>query len=254
MKEFGINLYSVRNLIQTEEDFLRTAKALKKQGYTYMQHSGAEFVPERIKRVIGETGMPVVLTHVPMDRIIGDTEKLMMEHNVIGCRNIGLGMMPVDILKDDELCEKTVEKLSEAGRKMFENGFKFFYHHHHFEFRKLKNGRTVFDLLSEAKYVNITADTYWLQYGGANIASTLEKLQGKLECVHLKDYKIEVKDNNFAPTFAPLSEGVLNFKEIVKKMLACGAKYFLVEQDNAADFSDPLAQTAISAKFLKEEV
>ena len=69
----GLNLYSIRNLIQTETDFLQTIKALKKMGYTYMQYSGAPYDPQMLKRVSLETEMPIVLTHVPMDRIIGDT-------------------------------------------------------------------------------------------------------------------------------------------------------------------------------------
>lgn len=256
MKRFGLNLYSVRNLIKTEESFLNTALRLKEQGYSYLQYSGGEFDPARIARVSEASGLPVVLTHVPMARILEDTDALMQEHELFGCRNIGLGMMPLDILQDDEACLAAIGKLERAAKKMRENGFGFFYHHHHFEFRKMKDGRTVFDaLLETAEHVNITADTYWLQYGGADVVSALEKLRGRLECVHLKDYKITGgAEKGYAPDFAPLSEGVLDFKKIVAKMKECGAKYFLVEQDNAADFPDPLLQTAVSAEYLKKEV
>ena len=44
MKEIGLNLYSVRNLIQTEEDFLKTAKILKEMGYSFA--SIQELFPE----------------------------------------------------------------------------------------------------------------------------------------------------------------------------------------------------------------
>ena len=72
----GLNLFSIRNFLKTEEDFLATAIKLKEMGYSYMQFSGAPFDADQIARVSKESGMPVYLTHVPMDRIIGDTEKL----------------------------------------------------------------------------------------------------------------------------------------------------------------------------------
>ena len=61
MKDVGVNLYSIRNLIKTEEEFLETAKKLKEMGYSYMQYSGGPFEVDRIKRVSEETDMPIVL-------------------------------------------------------------------------------------------------------------------------------------------------------------------------------------------------
>ena len=76
--EFGLNLYSIRNLIETEENFLKTAKALKEAGYSFMQCSaGLTYDPAVFKRVSDEAGMPIRLTHSPYDRILNDTEKLM---------------------------------------------------------------------------------------------------------------------------------------------------------------------------------
>ena len=74
--KFGLNLYSIRNRLKTEEDFLAAACELREMGYSYIQFSGAPFEPEMVKRVSEASGLPVVLTHVPMDRILNDTEAL----------------------------------------------------------------------------------------------------------------------------------------------------------------------------------
>ena len=94
----GINLYSVRNLIKTEEELTKTAVALYNMGYEYLQFSGAPFDAEMIKRVKKKTGVPFVLTHSPIDRIIDDTERLMDEHESFGCRNIGLSTIPWSLI------------------------------------------------------------------------------------------------------------------------------------------------------------
>lgn len=253
----GLNLFSIRNFLQNEEEFLSTAIKLKEMGYSYMQFSGAPYDADRIARVSKESGMPVYLTHVPMDRIIGDTEKLMEEHLKFGCKNIGLGMMPINVIVDDDVCKQKIEQLNKAGELMEKNGFKFFYHHHHFEFYKNKEGETVLDyMLKNAPHIHFTADTYWLQYGGVNILSYLEKLKGRIGCVHLKDYQIVYDPNTgwMNPKFAPVGDGVIDFKAVSKKMQEVGAQYFFVEQDNAADQPDPLGQVERSIRYINKEL
>ena len=247
----GLNLFSIRNYLDTEEHFLEAAKALKEMGYSYIQFSGAPFDPQMIKRVIDATGLKVVLTHVPMDRILNDTEALMDEHESFGCKNIGLGMMPIDAMQDEQKCRDTIAALNEAGRKMAARGFKFFYHHHHFEFFKFGD-KSVFDMLIDAPYINFTLDTYWIQYGGNDVVETIKKLKGRIECVHFKDYMIAVnaEGKGFEPRFAPVGDGNINFARALEAAREAGAKYFLVEQDNAALLPDTLGQVERSVKYV----
>ena len=76
----GLNLYSIRNKIQTEKDFLETAIKLKEYGYSYLQFSGAVLSAEQIRNVVKESGLPVYLTHSPYSRIVDDLDNLMKEH------------------------------------------------------------------------------------------------------------------------------------------------------------------------------
>ena len=255
--EAGINLYTLRNSITTESDFLATAHKLRDMGYSYLQFSGGTYDPDVIARVSKESGLPFVLTHVPIERIIGDTDALMEEHARFGCKNIGLGAMTGSIIADADAYRAKIEELDAAGEKMEKNGFKFFYHHHHFEFTK-HGGETVIDyMIKNAKHINFTADTYWLQYGGVSVVDYLEKLYGRVECVHLKDYRIqssvdEKGNTKFTPTFAPVGDGTIDFCAAVAAAKKSGAKYFLVEQDNAPSFDDPFEQVERSIKYIKE--
>ena len=54
----GLNLFSVRNLIGTEEEYEKTTMKLKQMGYSYVQYSGGAFDAERIRRVSEKTGIP----------------------------------------------------------------------------------------------------------------------------------------------------------------------------------------------------
>ena len=190
-----------------------------------------------------------------MERILSDTDALMAEHALFGCKNIGLGMMPKEALADENKCRETIAALEDAAIRMAEKGYKLFYHHHHFEFMRCSDGRTIFDMLVEdAPHVNFTLDTYWLQYGGVDILSTIERVKGRISCVHLKDYHIIAKLGekiSFEPTFAPCGDGTIDFPRVVEAARAAGAEYFLVEQDNAAKMEDPMGQVCRSITYLK---
>ena len=85
--ELGAQLYTVRDFIQTEEDFNRTAKKIADIGYHTVQLSavGKEIRPERIREICDSHGLKIVLTHIDVNRILYDTEKLIKEHDIYGC-------------------------------------------------------------------------------------------------------------------------------------------------------------------------
>jgi sugar phosphate isomerase/epimerase len=180
----------------------------------------------------------------------------MEEHARFGCKNIGLGAMTGSIIADADAYKAKIEELDAAGEKMKKNGFNFFYHHHHFEFYR-HDGETVFDyILKNAPHINFTLDTYWLQFGGVNVCETIDRLKGRIGCVHLKDYMIaqkEVKEGGkpgFEPRFAPVGDGTIDMAAVIEHARAAGTEYFLVEQDNAAKLPDTLGQVERSIRYL----
>ena len=256
--EIGLNLYSIRNFLKTEEDFLAAAKKLRDMGYSYMQYSGGEFDPERIKRVSEASGLPVHLVHVPLDRILYDTDALMRDLEVFGCRNIGLGLMSANILLDPQTFRTKVSELDAVAVYLKQHGFTFSYHHHHYEFFK-RDGETLFDyMIKNAPNINFTVDTYWLQYGGVDVLATLDKLKGRIVCAHIKDYGIttEFREGKFVfvPVYVPVGNGTMDFKAIVAKLNECGTKYFFVEQDNATHLPDPLGEVEQSVSYIKKNL
>ena len=251
----GLNLFSVCNLLQTEKEYCDTLIKLKEMGYSYVQFSGVKYDVELIKRGIKESGLPVVLTHVPIDLILNDTEKLVEDHLSFGCKNIGLGAIPNAFIAGDESWRKKVDELNKAAQKIKDLGCAFCYHHHQFEFFRMDNGQTVMDYMIEsAPNLNFTLDSYWLQYAGVDPASFAKKVEGRIDCVHLKDYKVDRIDAasyDFKPNFAPVGQGNLDFKSIIKAWEKAGAKYMLVEQDNASKLENTLEQVKISIDYLK---
>ena len=261
----GLNLYSIRNFLKTEETFLEVAHKLREMGYDHLQYSGGPFEPEMIKRVSDASGLPVVLTHMPFDRIVDDADALMEQHAVFGCKNIGLGSIPISkLVEDDKVCNvdkcvETIGKMNEAGAYLEKHGYKFFLHNHHYEFMKMANGQRIFDYIVEnAPHINFTLDTYWLQVAGVGVLETIERLHGRIGCVHLKDYRIVVDTKldyfDCKTAYEAVGDGNMNFKAIVPKMKEAGTEYFIVEHDNAASLPDPLVPVERSIRYIKSEL
>ncbi len=254
----GINLFTVHKLIDTEKGLITTAQKLKEMGYDYFQFSGTPYDAIKAIRLKEEVGIPICLTHIPYDKIVGETDAMMEEHARFGCFNIGLGMLMPKVVSDEKEFKKKLDELNLVGEKMSKNGFKLFYHNHQFEFCRWQNGERPIDyILNNAKNVNLTVDTYWVQYGGVNISDLIENFSGRVDCVHLKDYKIEWgfarnEEEQLMPRFAPIGSGNTDFKKVIDSCLRSGTKYFLVEQDDASTvYDDPLAQAKLSIDYIK---
>lgn len=252
--EAGLNLYSLRDMVQTKNGFAETLRKIKAMGYSYVQISGMQLSPQEIAAEVKAAGLPVYLTHSSLDALVNEPQKVMDDNAVFGCKNIGLGYMPWEIIADESKSAEVIQKLERVGQLMNKNGFTFFLHHHNNEFFKL-NGKTFMDKVVElAPSVHFVIDTYWLQYGGAEPSKYINKLAGRCECIHLKDYRTVCKDGGMHPRFAPVGAGTLDFNEIVKAAKQAGAKYFFVEQDDACEYDAPLEQVKQSINYITENL
>ena len=93
--------------------------------------------------------------------------------------------------------------------------------------------------------MGFTLDTYWVQAGGGNPAEWIEKLSGRVPCIHLKDYLFDAK-------MAPIGVGNINFDRVFAAAAAAGTEYMLVEQDDCYDV-DPFECLKISYDYLKAQ-
>jgi len=214
----GLCTFSLRSFFKTPDDIRKSTHRLKEMGYNCLHWTnGMDYESlEALALAVKDYDMPVCLTHVGDDLVTGDLDALMEKHDRIGCKNIGIGGLRNNVVVDEKLCMETIEKLEAAAERMEKYGFKFFYHNHHKEFWRYENGETYFDrIFKYAPHFNFTPDTYWLQYGGADVADFLENFRGRMECVHLKDYKLvyDAETTIMTPKFAALGDGMLNFKK-----------------------------------------
>lgn len=245
MKEFGLQLYSVRDHMTTEEDVKEAFIELGKMGYTNAQTAGTyDFIsPEKFAQYAHDAGISICGTHYNWERILNDVEGTVAYHKALGTTNVGIGGMPGYARESVEALNAFIYEFNTAATKYAKYGMKLTYHNHSFEFRRLEDGRTLFDHLIEKfdkENVTFVLDTYWLQHGGMDIREMIERLKGRVDILHIKDMEacrnITIGGCQVAvPYITEIGSGNLNFKSIIPLAEACGVKYFVVEDDRAVD-------------------
>lgn len=228
--KLGAQLYTLRQQMQTPDEIYRGLEKVAKIGYSCVQVSGIGKIDAgELKNICQSFDLEIAVTHIPTDRILGDTANVLREHDIMDCKYIGLGSMPknyrsyvgVDEFKQN--FSRAVSEITAAGKV-------FTYHNHAFEFERMGN-ELLFDRMLRAfspEQMKITLDCYWVNYGGADVCEWIDRLSGRIDCVHLKDYGIK----NGEIAMLPVGEGNMNYPKIIERLQNAGTEYALVEQDN----------------------
>ena len=245
--KLGAQLYTVRKSCTDLDSFSETLKRVADMGYTTVQVSGVcPYEPEWMKEELKKAGLKCVITH-PDTEYFFDAEKIVADHKVYDCKYIGLGSMPGGAHAYDKV-DEFIEKFVPVAKAIKDQGAYMMYHNHHYEFSKI-NGELVLDKIVNAfspDILGFTLDTYWVQVGGGDPAAWLEKLSGRVPCIHLKDLVMEKIDQKMAP----VGHGNMNFERIIASAEKAGTEYLLVEQDYCYD-EDPFVCLEKSFKYLK---
>lgn len=226
----GAQLYTIRSFTQNESDLDYSLGEIAKMGYKTVQISaiGGLIKPQTVKELCDKHDLKIVLTHSDANRILYDTEQLIKDHQLMGCKYIGLGSMP-DKYRNPEWIHRFSMDFIDAARKIKEAGMLLMYHNHNFEFEKVK-GKYYIEYLMEAfgpEELGFTLDTYWLQAAGTDVCDWIDRLRNRIPCVHLKDMAMV----NHEAVMAPVFEGNMNFTKIIKTLENTNCEYLLVEQD-----------------------
>jgi sugar phosphate isomerase/epimerase len=226
--EIGIQFYTLRDFCKDLDSFSDTLKRVADIGYKNVQISGTcEFEAEWLKKELDKNGLKCVITHTPPVKLINETAKVAKEHDIFGCDYVGLSYYGFNEDKENESLEYYIETYGKVADGLATNGKYFMHHNHDYEFKKY-NGKTVLEILAETfapDKLGFILDTFWVQAGGADPAYWLERLSGRVPCIHLKDYA-------FGKQMAVLGEGNINFDRVFEKAEIAGTKYMLVEQDD----------------------
>ena len=247
--KYGVQLYSLRQYLKNEDGFRLVFNKVKEYGAEVVQISGVDFTKigvDFIANLAKESGLEICSTHSPYNRIVNDLDNLALEHLTLGCNEIGIGMMPNEFRKNKYAkLNDFIDSLNTASQKLEKYNISIAYHNHWFEFDKIDN-ETVYEKLinQTSTKVHFIPDTFWIKVGGEDPAEYIKKIDGRVQTLHLKDYKKTLG----IPIFRALGKGTLDFKTILASAMDIGVQYSVVELDLSPD---SFKSIEFSLKFLK---
>lgn len=230
-KVIGIQLYTIREMVKA--DFIGTLELLSKIGYKSVEAAGYSdrkfygYAPKEYKKIVNDIGLLPLSTHSSFsvkdaDQVIDDTLEAGMKYLMIPW------IPPEDRVSLDKY-KALADKLNIIGEKAYKSGLTFGYHNHAFEFETI-DGKIPYDLLlenTEADYVTMQLDLYWIVYGGYKPQDYFKKYPGRFKLWHFKDM-----DNSADKNSTEIGSGIIDFPALLDIKKQAGMEYAFVEQES----------------------
>lgn len=246
-KRIGAQLYTVRDLCKTKEDYEKTIKALAEIGFKTAQFSGIpEAVssdPEYARSVCDHYGIKIVATHLPFTKYQGDLKAAIDFNKKLGVEVAGIGSVLEEARCDVVAMRQTIKECNEIEKALEAEGMIFGWHNHAFEFSKMDGDRTIMDMLLEEGNFSLIFDTYWCSLTGIDPARFIKKHGERISILHYKDIRAL---NSNAVEHCEVGEGNTLWNEVVEASDA--PRYAMIEQDVCHDY--PIDCLKRSYKYL----
>lgn len=240
-------LYTLREFTKTPVDIRDTFNKVSDLGYEAVQVSGmGPIEPEALKEIADESGLKIIATHIGYQRICEEPAAVIADHKLWGCRHVAIGGLPQEY-RNEQGFSSFAREASKAVQPLIDAGLTFSYHNHSFELQRFgdKTGMQMLVEESDPHNFSFEIDTYWIQHGGANPVTWLQKLRDRMCVVHLKDMAMEGSKQ----LFAEVGEGNLEWEDILRACEEAAIEWYIIEQDTCQ--RDPFASLKISLDNLR---
>jgi len=266
-KSFGIalQLYTIRDAMA--KDVPGSLKKVADSGYKYLELAGYSngkfygYEPKEFKKLVNDLGMEILSSHTQVEAkgiTLDNAKKMAEDHAKL---QVKYCLQPWVNEEDRKLetYRKMVADWNKVGKIMKETGIQFGYHNHNFEFANINGTIPYFDIFLkelDKDLVIMELDLFWATKAGQDPVEIFKKYPGRFHLFHMKDMYTKQApffSTNGVKDFAPVGEGVIDFKRILAAKQIAGLKYMVVEQDQSRD-GDPFADIRKSITNLTTKI
>ena len=254
IKNLGVQLYTIRDFMGDPAFADVAFSKLAEMGYTEAHTAGNAFDAKLFGELLQKHGIKIIGTHYDWNKIVNSPEETIETHRMWNTTTIGIGGMPMPARTNLDELKRFIEDFNRVSEIYAKEGFRLSYHNHHFEFVRIDGYKTIMDYLYEGfdpYTTSFVLDTCWVSAGGADVVTWMEKLEGRLDILHLKDMTLKNKSGVFQPEICEVGYGNLSWDPIIKTAEKIGVKHYVVEQD-AFFTKSPFNSLQMSADFLKK--
>ena len=240
----ALQLYSIRQDMQRDPS--GSLEKLAEMGYTHVEH--ANYVnhkfygwePAEFKKVLDDLGMKMpsghtVLSPTHWDDNAGDFtpewKRLVDDAAFMGQEYVISPWMDPGMYENYDNFMWFMDIFNRCGELCGQQGMRFGYHNHDFEFSVSLNGETLWDLImnnTDADKVVMQLDTGNMYTAGALASEVLAQYPGRYDNIHVKDM-IQREDGGYESTI--IGRGLVGVREASDLAREQGTELFIIEQE-----------------------
>ena len=241
-------MYTIRDHTQTPSDIAKSCRRLSEMGYGAVQTSAlGEIETDELARILEDEGLVCAATHVDMD-MLKDTNRCAEYHEALGCKFPAIGGFNPE-KHTVAAYEQFAREFGEAGGALAQRGLRVGYHNHSRELAHPEDSdKRILDIIIDNTPESIwfEIDVYWIQHGGGDPAAWIDKVAGRIPCIHFKDMDVTTSQEQ---KMCEIGSGNLNWPRIIDSCRNAGTQWYLVERDSGD--LDPFDSLEISLKNMQ---
>ena len=238
-QKIGLQLYSLRN--EFKKDVPGTLAQIKQFNIKLIEGGGTYGLPmKEYQQLLKKNKLKMVSVGADFNLLDKNPQEVVNNAKAFGAKYVMCAWVPHkagDFTMQE--IDKAVEVFNRGGKLLAENGIKFCYHPHGYEFRPYKEG-TMFDYMAsktDPRYVNFEMDVFWVKHPGQDPVALLQKYPNRFLMMHLKDRAPGTKGNQEgnAPdeTNVVLGKGDVGIAAIMAEARKNKkVKYFFIEDES----------------------
>ena len=268
----GVQLYSVRD--RMEKDFTGTLEGVAKIGFKEVEFAGYyNRSPQDVRAIIDRVGLRAPSSHIGLDVLQKDLAATVKTAKVIGHEYITVPALMPPLMGSKlapDYWTTTAKEFNRIAGALKAEGIGFAYHNHSFEFEKLPDGRTAYDVLlaeTDPALVKFELDLLWATVAGQDPVAMFQRNPGRYVMWHVKDVKglneartiatstegsTIQKLQGIAPHLAAVGTGEIDFNRIFAAAGTSGMRHFFVENDSAPTTASSLSDIETSYRNLRK--
>lgn len=250
-------LYTLRDFLKETAELPKTFAKVKKIGYDYAQISGltAEVAPADLRKIMLDQGVEPIGAHVSLEAWRNNFKESIETIHGYGVKYAAIPWLSWAKYKEFSPAEwkKLFREFDTIAKKAAKEGIIVQYHNHDFEFNQFgikngKGGQTILEMMFDTcKVLQGEPDFGWVMRGGMDPVLWAQRMKGRMDQVHLKDWGLI----NGEFIFRAIGQGRINWPAVIKECKKGGTHTFIIEQDSCKATNDPFKSLAISREYLK---
>jgi len=249
----GLQLYSLRDIFQ--DNVALGLQFARNFGFVEVELAGTYGLkPAEFRERLGWYALRPVAGHWSYELWESNPDTVVKEAKELGLAYAGCAWIPHEGRFDESACRRAAAVFNRAGKAATEQGIRFFYHNHGYEFVPHGDG-TLFDLLMEETKPDLVAyemDVFWTVHPGQDPVELLRRYPDRWELFHIKDLKKGVATGKLTGSEdvrndVTLGTGQIDLRRILQVAQKIGVKHYFIEDESPT----AIEQAPQSLRFLE---